>query len=213
MSLKKQLTLFRPAILLLLGVQLMSCSWLKSPQESALTQVANYPFFELMAVPESLQNRVWLDKFTISFNGVAHEVAPQNMLLQSELRENTINIAAMSFTGIPLAQASWDETTQKLVSYNAVDRNFNPQQVIHDLQCVNWPLALIKNSLFAGFSVDEEIIDDVKIRRFYFKQKLIVKITNQANKISFDQIEQGYQISVLRLEDNLLNSASSNEFK
>ncbi len=191
----------------------------------------------LLSVPSELQNRVWLEKFTFSFNkanrisssspsasqGVAKEsaekvgsYAKQSMLLQAELTEQGINIAAMSFDGIPLAQASWHSGNQNgkqsVKSELSVAKNFDAKQVLHDLQLVNWPITLIAPALAKNFSVDEQNTSDastgdkIKTRRFYHHGEVVIIIRYQAPEISFEQLSAGYRLSITRLTDNDLKA-------
>ena len=206
-------TIFRQAVLFPLPLFLMACSLPMSNKNQEHRLQNDYSFFNLMAVPSNLQNRVWLDKFTISFEGSLKVIEPQSMLLQTELTEHSISIAAISFEGIPLAQANWNPKTQQIITDNSFDKNFNSKQVMHDIQSANWPLPQIMSSLHDGFTVTEEIKEDVNVRKFYRNNKMILRITTQANKINFNQIEQGYQIIIIRLEDNLLSTSVTADLK
>lgn len=199
----------------------------------------------LLPVPSELQNRVWLEKFTFSFDASmsnkssstsrsshrsqdeakesADKVggyAKQSMLLQTELTEQGINIAAMSFDGIPLAQASWQSVdqngkqngSQNVKSELNVAKDFDAKQVLHDLQIVNWPIKLIAPALAKNFSVDEQIVadaisgDKIKTRRFYRQGEVIIIIRYQAQDISFEQLSAGYRLIITRLSDNELKA-------
>ena len=195
----------------------------------------------LLPVPSELQNRVWLEKFTFSFgasmsskssssHGSQDEAkesadkvggyAKQSMLLQTELTEQGINIAAMSFDGIPLAQASWQSVnqngkqngSQNVKSELNVAKDFDAKQVLHDLQIVNWPIKLIAPALAKNFSVDEQIVadaisgDKIKTRRFYRQGEVIIIIRYQAQDISFEQLSAGYRLIITRLSDNELKA-------
>ncbi|PKG82502.1 hypothetical protein CXF85_13545 [Colwellia sp. 75C3] len=187
----------------------------------------------LLPVPADLQNRVWLEKFTFSFDntssasnsisdnqGTANDstekvsgYAKQSMLLQTELTEQGISIAAMSFDGIPLAQASWQSGSQSIKSELTVAKNFDAKQVLHDLQAVNWPIELITSALATNFSVDEQSVADpktgikIKIRHFYHQGEVIIIIRYQQQDISFEQVSAGYRLLITRLTDNDLNAA------
>jgi hypothetical protein len=175
----------------------------------------------LQPVPKNLQQRVWLEKFTFAFNNpingqkqekqTADKIsgyAIQSMLLQTELTEQGINIAAISFEGIPLAQASWQSISQSVKSELTVAKNFDAKQVLHDLQIVNWPIKLIAPALANNFSVDEQIVPDsstgdkIKTRRFYHQSEVIIIIRYQKQEISFEQLSAGYRLLITRLTDN-----------
>ncbi len=226
---------------------LSSLSWLTACSVFTLgshNQKANISsqLIPLLPVPSELQNRVWLEKFTFSFDasisstssstspssnssqGVGKEsvdkvggYAKQSMLLQTELTEQGISIAAMSFDGIPLAQASWQSGNQNgkqnVKSELTVAKNFDAKQVLHDLQIVNWPIKLIAPALAKNFSVDEQIVadassgDKIKTRYFYHQGEVIIIIRYQTPDISFEQLSAGYRLSITRLSDNDLTAA------
>jgi len=173
----------------------------------------------LLSVPSDLQQKVWLEKFTFSLDNLApikneeksdkvSRYAKQSMLLQTELSDQGINIAAMSFDGIPLAQASWNSDNQKVKSEVTLAKNFDAKQVLHDLQIVHWPVNLIAPALIKGFSVDEQIMlnegdgNKIKVRRFYHQGKVIIIIRYQVNNINLEQKESGYQLTITRLNSH-----------
>lgn len=201
---------------------LSACSVFTHHDNGAKTAVLSQ-VITLQPVPKSLQQRVWLEKFTFAFNNPIHGqkqekqsadplsgYAVQSMLLQTELNAEGINIAAMSFEGIPLAQASWKNNTQKVISELTAAKNFDAKQVLHDLQIVNWPLNILEPALAINFSVDEITGRDestglkVKTRRFYHQGKLVIIIRYQANDINFEQLSAGYRLNITRLSDNHL---------
>ena len=200
------LLLLRKLFLLAMAIIIIGCG---SPMKSVLqekSQLNSFVFFKLTPVPNALQNRIWLEKFSITFNGTPKQISPKNMLLQTELTEYGLSIAAMSFEGIPLAQAQWNEKTGELLSDNSIDKKFNPKQVLQDLQSVNWPIQELRKTMFKGFTVDEKIANGVRIRNFYHNNKIIIKIKEIAIKVNFEQIKLGYQISIIRLEDKSLEN-------
>jgi len=148
----------------------------------------SYEIFKLLPVPKNLQQRIWLDKFTITINALPKSKAKQSMLLQTELTQSGISIAAMSFAGIPLAQACWVEKTQQISSDTHLAKQLDTKQVMQDLQSINWPLEDLNHALKSGYSVEERIIKDVKTREFYYlekglNKKPIIIIQEQENQI------------------------------
>jgi|GEM_PF-6002650 len=174
----------------------------------------------LLAVPKAMLDHVWLEKFTFALNNkhaqLAKTFAKDSMLLQTELSEQGINLAAMSFSGALLAQASWQSGAQTVTSEIGLAKDFDAKQVLHDLQLANWPLTEIEDSLFTGFAVDESEIKAQqtrfnRIRRFYYQGEVIIIIRylmpeneQQNQHIDFQQLSQGYQLSIERLSDDIL---------
>jgi len=215
---------FKFFIVFALVSQLSACS-LFSQESSGVQGKGASQLMPLLPVPTELQQKVWLEKFTFSVtsqtNGEAADkvsrYAKQSMLLQTELTLKGINIAAMSFDGIPLAQASWEVGSQAVKSELTVAKNFDAKQVLHDLQIVNWPLNIIAPALAKGMSVDEQIVSDAntgrknKIRRFYHQGEVIIIIHYQEKTIDFEQLSLGYQLSITRLNDSDLKMAEKPE--
>jgi len=196
---------------------LSACSLLGQGDSKDKQVKVSSQFIPLLAVPSELQQRVWLEKFTFSLNShvgnkSADNYAKQSMLLQTELNAQGINIAAMSFDGIPLAQASWNSGGQKVTSELSVAKNFDAKQVLHDLQIVNWPINSLAPALAKSFSVDEQLSTDAntgkktKTRRFYHQGEVIIIIRYQAQEISFEQLNAGYSLTITRLSDDNLTS-------
>ncbi len=206
-------------ILTVLLTQFTACSLL-NPQSNAVHNKNFARVMPLLPVPEQFQQKVWLEKFIFSLaNDVVgieeqankvNRYAKQSMLLQTELTLEGINIAAMSFDGIPLAQASWKHGSQMIKSELTVAKNFDAKQVLHDLQIVNWPINIIAPTLAKGFSVDEQVVTDAttdrkkRIRRFYHQGEVIIIIHYQEKTIDFEQLSLGYQLSITRLNESHL---------
>lgn len=205
------------ALCLFFTVLLCSCASYKtepslSLKNNAEKKVQLMRIMPLLPVPKALQNRVWLDKFTFSLTGtLANTFAEQQMLLQTELTNQGINLAAMSFSGALLAQASWLSGKQTVQSEIGLAKDFNAKQVMHDLQISHWPIALVKENLLSGFSVNEQQNKDRKERRFYYQGEVIIiihySLFQQNQKIDFQQLKQGYQLSIQHLSDDLLKQA------
>ncbi len=202
---------------LFICILLPACSSFTSPSDlKAVTKL-----FALQPVPASLQNKVWLEKFTFSLtntngqvtNKLSNDVVNESILLQTELTKESINIAAMTFAGIPLAQAKWQSDSRQVISEMTSAKHFDAAQVLHDLQSVNWPLALLRPVLGDGFSVSEEIIAGIRTRHFYHDQQVIIIVCYQALEqglsISFEQKSAGYHLAITRLSDTVIPSKHS----
>ena len=211
-------------------VSLLSACSLFSQGNNNVQGKSTARIIPLLPVPTALQQKVWLERFTFTLNSPVSKVsnaepdvnegrskevsryAEQSMLLQTELTNQGINIAAMSFDGVPLAQASWKSDSQVVNSELTVAKNFDAKQVLHDLQLVNWPISNIAAALANNFSVDEQVTADSgkknKIRRFYHHGEVIIIISYQEKNIRFKQLTLGYQLSITRLNDSYLKSVN-----
>lgn len=196
---------------------LSSCTNYHSEQE--ITSIEPLNVIALLPVPKTLQNRVWLEKFTFSLTGentqLTNKFVKQSMLLQTELSKQGINLAAMSFSGALLAQATWLSGEQTIASEIGLAKDFNAKQVLHDLQISHWPIAQLQNHLPTGFSVSEKLdSENVKVRHFYRGDEIVIVIyyfmsddQKTMQKINFQHHMLGYQLSIERLSDSLLSRA------
>jgi len=182
-----------------------------------------YQLIPLLPVPDNLQNRLWLEKFTFTFTGdnalLRNQFSQQDMLLQTELTEQGVNIAAMSFSGIMLAQARWEQDKQQVFSELGLAKKFDAKKVLHDLQLVNWPLVMIKQALMEDFTVEEKINSDnngdsngdSKTRHFYHHGQAIIIVhyqkTAQGLAVTFEQLALGYRLMITRLTDEEIVSS------
>jgi len=214
-------------VLFFAGLSLLSACSLFSQDMSSERGDTPVQFIPLLPVPSELQQKVWLEKFTFSLadygsnknasTALANNVtdyAKQSMLLQTEFSNDGINIAAMSFDGIPLAQASWQSNGQTVKSELSVAKSFDAKQVLHDLQIVHWPISVIAPALMKGFSVDERVMLDgsdgnkIKIRRYHHQGEVIITIRYQVGNIIFEQLTAGYRLTITRLTDSKLKTVS-----
>lgn len=212
-------------VLFFTGLSLLSaCSLFSQGMNSDRGKIP-VQFIPLLPVPSELQQKVWLEKFTFSLENYGNnsasterannvrDYAKQSMLLQTEFSNDGINIAAMSFDGIALAQASWQSNSQTVKSELTVAKNFDAKQVLHDLQIVHWPISTIAPALVKGFSIDERVMLDgsdgnkIKIRRFHYQGEVIITIRYQVDNIIFEQLSAGYRLTITRLRDSKLKTA------
>ncbi|MGB0935864.1 MAG: DUF3261 domain-containing protein [Colwellia sp.] len=209
-------------------MSLFSCTSLLIQEQESLDSstnnaASNLMIMPLLAIPEHLQNKVWLEKFNFSMTNI-EKTHKQSMLLQTELTAQHVNIAAMSFAGIPLAQARWKVGQQQVETQHSVDRSFNAKQVIHDLELTNWPIEKIRNALFAGFQVKEVTQqqnnhdgESLLISRSYYlvrannnetlseeNKELVISINYNAGITHFVHHKAGYSLEIERLSDEQL---------
>ena len=193
--------------MMLLSTLLFSCSVKKPTENNGYGQRV----IRFQPVPEALSNRVWLEQFDLSFNKshlatVLAQLSNEAMLIQTELTPQGINLAAMTFAGVPLAQVSWQSDSQKVYTEMAAARHFDGQQVIHDLQLINWPKDIIKAALLPGFSFNESFHEGIRTRRFYQGEQVIIIVRYQEQTVSFEQKAIGYRLQINRLSDTELTA-------
>lgn len=199
------------ASVIVLNALLVSCSVKHSHQDKEYGQKV----IQLQPVPKSLESSVWLERFDFfvdksKLGTLLEKLTNEAMLIQTELTPQGINLAAMTFAGVPLAQVSWRSHNQHVVTEMAAASHFDGQQVIHDLQLINWPKDTIKAALLPGFSFDESLIDGIRTRRFYQGEQVIIIVRyldqEQAHSVSFEQKAIGYRLQINRLTDTELTT-------
>ncbi len=167
----------------------------------------NKQFFNLTSIPKQLQNRVWLERFTINIS-VTKNIR-QELLLQTEFTTNKINFVALSLEGLALIQASWNSQTQefkveKLVN-TPITSELDIKKIVHDLQAAHWPINKLKEALHSQYSVVDSCIKGVNIRQFFYKNKVILTIHEKAEQVHFKYIDESYEIKLSRIKNSPLN--------
>ena len=166
----------------------------------------------LLPVPAFLEDHVWLEDFSFSLTKQDNEklaaMAKQNMLLQTEFTATGINLAAMSYSGALLAQASWHKSKQSVTSEIGLAKGFNAKQVMHDLQVSHWPIQQIEAALLHGVKVNEQLTTQGRTRTFHLQDEVLITIhyNSQDNKVVFEQHRQGYQLTIQRLSNKSLTA-------
>ena len=183
---------------------LYGCSILPSKPTSTF----NHPLSKLTNIPENLINRTWLERFSIDIQLTKQNNIHQELLLRTEFTTTHINIVMLSLDGIALAQAQWNSQTQTLKVERILDTPLTKQldikKVFHDLQAAHWPVKKLKEVLSPEYSFSEETVNGIKIRRFFYQNKVIIVIRKKAAQISLEYINAGYQIKMSRLQDSQL---------
>jgi len=149
-------------------------------------------FFELTKVPKQMIGQTHLEKF--EFFGVVN----RSMLVQSELTAKNVNLVAMTFEGLPIVQASWNTLTNEWKVLAGVALQLRPQQILHDLQSVHWPITVIETALFNNYSaIEGKTLSGYRYRHYYFKNVLVRTIEYKDDVIEFNDIRKNYQLIIL----------------
>lgn len=172
----------------LLLLSLTACQSAQKPPHNAL-------MFDLMPVPDSLNGGGWLERF--QFSGLVE----QSMLVSTEFARPLIQIAAVSFEGVPLTQLQFDTQTQKLTSTNSLGVELDGRKIIYDMQSAFWPIALLEQHMRDNNRVIERNIAGQLTRRFYRNETLTREITYNGVLIQLNELEQNYRLKIERLEE------------
>ncbi|MBE0457534.1 DUF3261 domain-containing protein [Pseudoalteromonas sp. KG3] len=176
------------ALYLALLFSLAACHLTSKPEREL-------PLFDLMPVPDSLNGGGWLERF--QFSGLVE----QSMLVSTEFARPLIQIAAVSFEGVPLTQLQFDTQTQKLTSTNSLGVELDGRKIIYDMQSAFWPIALLEQHMRDNNRVIERNIAGQLTRRFYRNETLTREITYNGVLIQLNELEQNYRLKIERLEE------------
>ena len=176
------------ALYLALLVSLAACHLTSKPEREL-------PLFDLMPVPDELNDGGWLEQF--QFSGVVD----QSMLVSTEFTRPMIHIVALSFEGVPLTQLQFDTRTHQLISENSLGVELDGKKIIYDMQSVFWPLSMLEESMRANSRVIERTIAGQLTRQFYRNETLIREITYNGALTKLNELEQNYRLKIKRLEE------------
>ncbi|MEI8626263.1 DUF3261 domain-containing protein [Pseudoalteromonas sp. B137] len=151
--------------------------------------------FELMPIPNEMIGKGWLEKF--QFSGVVE----QSMLVSTEFSEEIINVAALSFEGVPLSQLQFNTLTEQLTTTNSLGVDLDGKKIIYDMQSAFWPLALLKQHMCKNCQVTQAAIAGQLTRRFYRGDTLIREVIYNASQTQLVENEQNYRLTIERLEE------------
>lgn len=171
-------------------------------------------FYQLQALPASLQNKVFLE--TLTFEALTFETLNSNassvsnskqgekktLLTQIETGENTLNLGAMTFSGLPIIQAKW-HSTEGLIDFSSMtfDKSM-VLRIIRDIQLVKWPEDAIKKGLLANYNLYTAKKSAVEwVREIRNSEQTLVKITYLENKIILINAIEHYQLTIEQVNE------------
>lgn len=153
-------------------------------------------FYQLQAMPPSLQNKVFLETLTFE------QEESRTLLTQIEINEQTLNLGAMTFAGLPIIQAKW-HIEEGLVGFSSVafDKNM-ALRIIRDIQLVKWPEENLQLGLLSGYKLDTTKESQTKwIRTISNSEKAFVKIIYTKNKIVLKNMIEHYQLTIEQVNE------------
>lgn len=189
----------------------------------------NDDFYQLQALPASLQNKVFLETLTfeaLTFEALTSKASnisnskqgeKKTLLTQIETGENTLSLGAMTFSGLPIIQAKW-HSTEGLVGFSSMtfDKNM-AMRIIRDIQLVKWPDDVITSGLSPGYelftsqksTVKTSIVNTSTVkksaaeweREIKNSGKTLVKITYLENKIILINALEHYQLTIEQVNE------------
>jgi len=152
--------------------------------------------FKLSSPPVDLIGDIQTHLIDVQFNKES-----QSFIAQVEYAKNTITIAAMSVSGVPLFDLIWHTNKpSKITQYiplPGIDLNY----LIADLQWVNWPLMQLKKAVISKDTI--VVQTDISIsdwqRKLLFKDKLIMQVVKKDKQYFLHHKQRDYQITITDL--------------
>ncbi len=153
-------------------------------------------FYTLQAVPTQLQNKTFVESLT--FN----DDQARKLLTQIETGQDTVNLAALTFSGVTVVQAQWHQQ-QGLVSFSSpVFEKEMIVRIIRDIQLVKWPEKNLVAGLTSGFQVSQ----------FVSSNSSQVREIRQTTKVLTTDNQPIIRISYLNKRIRLQNFIENYEF-
>ncbi|WP_426360502.1 DUF3261 domain-containing protein [Pseudocolwellia sp. HL-MZ19] len=181
---------FKLAILITVLITLLSaCSSLFT------SKVSQGDFYTLQAVPETLVGTSVLESI------VFKNKQTQKLLTQVEYYEQSLNMVAMTYSGLPIIQAKWHQYAGLVDLVSAQFSQDLVLQFIRDIQWVKWPVSSIKKGLSAEYSIIESIENGHKVREIKHKKHVFVKVTYTAERVILENKAEQYELLIEQLND------------
>lgn len=168
-------------------------------------------FYQLQALPASLHNKVFLETLTFeTFSAKAltsqepsvNQDAARTLLTQIETSTDSLNLGAMTFSGLPIIQAKW-HSNEGLIDFSSM--TFDKQMVmriIRDIQLVKWPEEALKKGLLASYNLYATKQNAVeRVREIRNSEQALIKITYLKNKIILINAIEHYQLTIEQVNE------------
>lgn len=153
-------------------------------------------FYQLQALPASLQNKVFLETLTFQ------QDEQRSLLTQIETDEQTLSLGAMTFSGLPVIQAKW-HSSEGLLGFSSMtfDKSM-VMRIIRDIQLVKWPEDNIRAGLLPNFELfTSKSSMTEQVREIRHSEQIIVKITYAENKIILINAIEHYQLTIEQVNE------------
>ncbi|MCI2282627.1 DUF3261 domain-containing protein [Colwellia sp. MSW7] len=168
---------------------MLSCS-------STYINAQNQSFYQLQALPRSLQNKVFLETLTFQ------QDEQRTLLTQIETSEQSLSLGAMTFSGLPIIQAKW-HSREGLVGFSsmAFDKSMI-MRIIRDIQLVKWPEESINAGLLPNYRLHTiQTSANERVREIRDSEQTIVKVTYLENKIILINAIEHYQLTIEQVNE------------
>lgn len=164
----------------------------KSNQQIKIDKFSRY---SLQPVPKGLQGRETMQKLSITSTKGKHE-----LLVQTELLSDQINMVGFSSSGLVLFQLQWNALADIEVATSIKIDGLEPAVLLAYYQLSNWPL----ESIAIGLEGMEAKISpgNPNIRQYFHQQELVFNVTTQEHMSVLEHFRDKYSIEIEFLETN-----------
>ena len=159
------------------------------------SKVSQGDFYTLQAVPEQLVGSSFLESV------IFKNKQTQKLLTQVEYYQQSLNMVAMTYSGLPIIQAKWHQYAGLVDLVSAQFSQDLVLQFIRDIQWVKWPVSSIEKGLSGGYSISESIENGNKVRRIKHKEYVFVKVTYTVERVILENKAEQYELVIEQLND------------
>ena len=181
-------------ILLILCFFLLSACSSFEQREDRIS-LDNYSHYYLQPVPKVFWGQASLQKLLIT--------TPQDrfeLLLQTELRPNRIDMVGLSTAGIVLFELKWSNELGLATKTHISTQGVEAQVMLAYLQLANWPLKSVQqglNNLQVGMSDD-----NIQKRQFFRQDQLVFDVISSQQHTLMTHYLDHYQIEITSLQQS-----------
>ncbi|MEP1448375.1 MAG: DUF3261 domain-containing protein [Paraglaciecola sp.] len=174
-------------LLLIAAMLLNACSNLHNPNTPIFLD--KHSQFNLQPVPKTLWGHASLQKLMITTPQDKHE-----LLLQTELLPNQINMVGLSAAGLVLFKLSWSQEQGIQLKSNILAKDIDARVMLAYYQLANWPIQEIQlglQNLHINLSTNHQ-----HRRDFMRGNALIFSMEHNTNSSLMNHYLDGYQIKI-----------------
>lgn len=178
-------------VLVLLALTLAACTSIKVV--TSPVKLNDHSEYELQAVPPDLQGQATLQQLIVTSNAGQHQ-----LLLQTELYEDQINMVGLSPAGLVLFELSWTEGASLELSSNVPIGDLDPEVILAYYQLSNWPAEdILKGLVGMQLKISSQTSEK---REFYRAEQLVFSVEHHVRNSKLVHQLDHYQIEILTLE-------------
>ncbi len=176
-------------------VLLNACSSLEKQNKPVFLD--QHSQFYLQPVPKELWGHSSLQKLLITTPQDNHE-----LLLQTELLPNQINMVGLSPAGLVLFKLTWSQEAGIQTNTNIMAKGIDAKVMLAYYQLANWPIAVIRLGL-------QDLLiklspEDQQTRDFWRGHELVFSVEHKAKHNLMTHYINHYQIKIETISQNII---------